>query len=88
MSIRIFKDDQMQALFDKQGFLTVQFINEAEVKQLNDLFDQLHPSLPLQGFVSGSYSADFEYKKRDGFLFKKKKRCMDRSLLFIQSFLW
>ncbi len=64
MSIRIFKDDQMQALFDKQGFLTVQFINEAEVKQLNDLFDQLHPSLPLQGFVSGSYSADFEYKKR------------------------
>ena len=63
MSIRIFKDDQMQALFDKQGFLTVPFIDEAEVKQLNELFDKLHPSLPQQGFVSGSYSADFEYKK-------------------------
>ena len=64
MHIRIFKDEQMQALFSRQGFLTVPFINEAEVKQLNDLFDQLHPSLPQGGFISGSYSADFEYKKK------------------------
>ena len=64
MSIRIFKDEQMQALFDKQGFVTVPFIDASEVKQLNDLFDQLHPSLPQQGFVSGSYSADIEYKKK------------------------
>jgi phytanoyl-CoA dioxygenase PhyH len=64
MAIRIFKDEQMQALFDKQGFVVVRFIDEPEVKQLNDLFDQLHPSLPQEGFVSGSYSADIEYKKK------------------------
>jgi hypothetical protein len=64
MGIRIFKDEQMQALFDKQGFLTVPFIDAGELKQLNDLFDELHPNLPKEGFVSGSYSPNLEYKKR------------------------
>jgi len=65
MAIRIFKDEQMQALFDKQGFLVTQFIDEREVKQLNDLFDELHPDLPAgAGFVSGSYSPDYAYKRK------------------------
>ena len=64
MAIRIFKDGQMQALFDKQGFLTVPFIDASELKQLNDLFDELHPDLPMEGFVSGSYSPNLEYKKK------------------------
>jgi hypothetical protein len=64
MSIRIFKDESQQALFDKQGFVVVQFIDDAEVRALNDLFDQLHPSLPTEGFVSGSYSSDISYKKK------------------------
>ncbi|MES2622258.1 MAG: phytanoyl-CoA dioxygenase family protein, partial [Bacteroidota bacterium] len=64
MSKRIFKDDAMQARFEKEGFLTVPFIDENEVRQLDELFDSLHPDLPQQGFVSGSYSADFSYKKR------------------------
>lgn len=61
---RIFKDDAMQTRFDKQGFLVVQLIDEAEVKQLNDLFDLLHPHLPSEGFVSGSYSQDISYKRK------------------------
>lgn len=64
MAQRIFKDDAMQARFDKQGFLVVPFIDESEVKELNDLFDSLHPDLPKEGFVSGSYSQDFAYKKK------------------------
>jgi hypothetical protein len=64
MAKRIFKDDAQQALFDKQGFLIVPFIDEQEVKYLNDLFDSLHPNLPKEGFVSGSYSQDFGYKKK------------------------
>ena len=64
MPITIFKDEQMQALFDKQGFLVVQFIDDAEVKQLNDLFDEMHPSLPSEGFISGSYSPDYAYKRK------------------------
>ncbi len=65
MGVRIFKDDNLQSLFDKQGYVVVPFIDEAEVKQLNDLFDELHPNLPEGGgFVSGSYSSDYEYKKK------------------------
>jgi Phytanoyl-CoA dioxygenase (PhyH) len=65
MGVRIFKDDALQALFDKQGFVIAQFIDADEVKQLNDLFDQMHPSLPQGvGFVSGSYSSDYDYKKK------------------------
>ena len=64
MGIRIFKDDALQNLFDKQGYVVVQFIDEQEVKQLNDLFDELHPNLPSEGFISGSYSPDLAYKRK------------------------
>lgn len=64
MSKRIFKNDEHQQLFEKQGFFTVPFISEEEVKQLDELFNSLHPDLPQQGFVSGSYSSDFSYKKK------------------------
>lgn len=65
MAQRIFKDDAMQARFDKQGFLIVPFLDEDEVKQLNDTFDALHPQLPTgAGFVSGSYSPDAGYKQK------------------------
>jgi hypothetical protein len=61
----IFKDPQQQALFDKQGFIVVPFLNDEEVVTMNTIFDQLHPQLPQQGgFISGSYSNDFDYKKK------------------------
>lgn len=63
MSKRIFKDDAMQARFEKQGFLVVPFIDAEEIAYLDKLFDELHPTLPNQGFVSGSYSPDIDYKK-------------------------
>jgi hypothetical protein len=64
MNKRIFKSDEHQKLFDRQGFLVVLFIDQAEIKYLNDFFDSLHPDLPKEGFVSGSYSQDFDYKKK------------------------
>src|SRR5687767_8698 len=64
MSKRIFKDDTMQARFAKEGFLTVPFIDESEIKQLDEFFDLLHPNLPQEGFVSGSYSSDLAYKQK------------------------
>lgn len=64
MSKRIFKSDEHQALFDKQGFLVVPFITASEVKQLDKLFDDLHPQLSESGFFSGSYSSDTDYKKK------------------------
>jgi hypothetical protein len=64
MSVRIFKNNEHQQIFDRQGFLTLPFINANEIKQLNQLFDDLHPDLKDNGFFSGSYSCDFNYKKK------------------------
>jgi hypothetical protein len=62
---QIFKDSKQQALFEKQGFVVIpSFLNTAEVKHMDQLFDELHPNLPESGFFAGVYSSDFEYKKR------------------------
>ena len=61
----IFKDNTLQAKFDNQGFVVVPFLEEKDVKLLNNIFDELHPAVNSQGgFVSGSYSNDLEYKKQ------------------------
>ena len=59
----IFKDPIQQELFDRQGFVTVPFINRDIVIKLDYVFNDLHPELPDGGFVSGSYSSDYNYKK-------------------------
>lgn len=64
MSVRIFKNTEHQQIFDRQGFIKIPFINEAEIEELNNLFDDLHPNLQDNGFFSGSYSSDFAYKKK------------------------
>lgn len=64
MAKRIFKSDEHQALFDKQGFIVLPFITPNEVAQLDKLFDELHPNLSSGGFFSGSYSGDISYKKK------------------------
>jgi hypothetical protein len=61
----IFKDNQLQAQFDVQGFAVVPFLQQNDIDLLNRIFDELHPNLSGQGgFVSGSYSNDFDYKKK------------------------
>ena len=64
MSKRIFKSEEHQRLFDKQGFVVLPFLTSEEVVQLNNLFDELHPDLNNGGFFSGSYSSDIDYKKK------------------------
>lgn len=64
MGVRIFKDEQHQILFDKQGFIVLPFLTEDEVQSLDAFFDEMHPDLNQQGFFSGSYSSDFTYKKK------------------------
>lgn len=64
MSKRIFLSDENQALFERQGFIVLPFLTQNEVAELDAFFDELHPELHGSGFVSGSYSNDFDYKKR------------------------
>ncbi|MBS1618556.1 MAG: phytanoyl-CoA dioxygenase family protein [Bacteroidetes bacterium] len=64
MAKRIFKDAAHQQLFDRQGFIVLPFITAEEIRELNGLFDELHPDISGSGFFSGSYSSDFDYKKK------------------------
>ncbi len=64
MGKRIFKSAEHQDLFDQQGFIVLPFLTAEEINHLNHFFDQTHPDLVDNGFVSGSYSSDFEYKKK------------------------
>lgn len=64
MAARIFKNEEHQQLFDKQGFIVQPFLNEEELAHINKVFDELHPDINTAGFFSGSYSPDFEYKKK------------------------
>ncbi|MEM7105961.1 MAG: phytanoyl-CoA dioxygenase family protein [Bacteroidota bacterium] len=66
----IFKNPDHQEKFDRQGFIVLPFLSEEEVGQLDKAFDQLHPELPDSGFISGSYSGDFQYKKKASDLIK------------------
>lgn len=61
---RIFKNAEHQALFNKQGFIVLPFLTPEEVDRLDKLFDELHPNISEGGFFSGSYSSDFNYKKK------------------------
>jgi len=64
MAVEIFKNKEHQSLFDKQGFIVLPFLNVDEIKELETTFDDLHPNLADNGFFSGSYSSDFNYKKK------------------------
>jgi hypothetical protein len=64
MAKRIFKNEEHQQLFDKQGFIVLPFINQDEVEVLDKLFDELHPDINSSGFFSGSYSTDLAYKQK------------------------
>ncbi|MBX7181344.1 MAG: phytanoyl-CoA dioxygenase family protein [Bacteroidia bacterium] len=63
MAVRIFKNSEHQALFDKQGFIVLPFLTTSEIQDLEAFFDQTHPNLHNNGFFSDSYHPDYNYKK-------------------------
>ena len=67
----IFRDSALQRRFDEQGFVKVPFINKEQITELDSLFDEMHPEVPDEGFISGSYSSDLEYKQKASDHFKR-----------------
>jgi hypothetical protein len=60
----IFRDEKLQTLFDRQGFVVIPFLDTPDLDSLQKLFAKLHPDLPTgAGFISGSYSNDLDYKR-------------------------
>ncbi len=64
MSVRIFKEEEHQLLFDKQGFIVLPFILPDEIEELTNYFDATHPQVDQNGFFSDSYCSDFDFKKK------------------------
>jgi ectoine hydroxylase-related dioxygenase (phytanoyl-CoA dioxygenase family) len=67
----IFKDSALQKQFDENGYVKFPFINQEQIAELDKLFDEMHPELPDEGFISGSYSSDLVYKQTASNHFKR-----------------
>ena len=59
----IFKSEENQMLFEKQGFVVIPMLDIKGLKTLDVIFNDLNKILPKEGFFSGGYSADLEYKR-------------------------
>ncbi len=63
MTSAIFQNPTRQAEFDQNGYVQVPLLTPTEVQRILDHFERLHPDQPATGFISGSYSPDYAYKK-------------------------
>jgi len=58
---KVFKSDDLQAAFEKNGYVIVDFYNEEEVKAAEALYYRIHPA-DAKGFVPGTYSHDKQFR--------------------------
>src|SRR4051812_16683906 len=59
---RVFKDAEMQAALNNDGFVVLDFLNEAELQRLNNAYKNLHPT-GVNGFYTSTFSKDTGYRK-------------------------
>lgn len=59
---KVFKDQQMQETFEKEGFIVVDFYNSKQVKDVKKLYHNLHPK-DEKGFFSSILSQDIKYRE-------------------------
>lgn len=62
MKPNIFKDAAIQAQFDRDGYVVMDFISREEVDKISKKFYALHPNLP-KGFYSAAYNPDEKFKE-------------------------
>ena len=59
----IFNDTRLQQQFEKDGFVVIPFLNEAEANKLSSFFYELHNNVP-ENFYSTTFNASPEFKGR------------------------
>jgi hypothetical protein len=59
--LKVFKDQSVQDAFEKDGFVVIPFYNEAEIKELTDLYYRMHPQ-DEKGFFPSTFSKDKTYR--------------------------
>ena len=59
--LKVFRDDELQNSFEKNGFAVVPFYTSEEVKELTELYYRLHPK-DEKGFFPSTFSKDKNYR--------------------------
>ncbi|MEX0810946.1 MAG: phytanoyl-CoA dioxygenase family protein [Chitinophagales bacterium] len=60
---QLFKNKNLQADFERYGYVVVPFLSEKEVAELKDFFHETHPEIP-NGFYSSSFNEDSKHKEK------------------------
>lgn len=58
----VFKENQHQEDFEKNGYLALPFFNKAEIEELTELYGRLHPE-DEKGFFPSTFSRDKNYRQ-------------------------
>jgi len=61
--LKVFKDEDIQARFEQDGYVILPFYNQKEVNHLTSLYRELHPKNE-QGFFPSTFSQDKNYRQR------------------------
>lgn len=59
--LQVFKEQETQLSFEKNGFVILPFYTPEEIKELNELYHKLHPKDEL-GFFPSTFSKDKNYR--------------------------
>lgn len=59
--LKVFKDEQLQASFEENGYVIVPFYQAEDIRILDECYDQLHPNNEL-GFFPSTFSNDKNYR--------------------------
>lgn len=59
--LKVFKDQETQDLFEKDGFVILPFYTAEEIKELEEIYHNLHPENE-QGFFPSTFSSDKNYR--------------------------
>lgn len=59
---KVFKDEQMQETFEREGFIVVDFYNSEQIEKVINLYHTLHPK-DEKGFFSSVLSHDKKYRE-------------------------
>ena len=60
--LKVFRDDAHQEQFERDGYIELPFYNEAEIRELNELYYRLHPK-DEKGFFPSTFSKDKTYRQ-------------------------
>jgi hypothetical protein len=77
----VFKDPDLQAAMQKDGFVVVPFYTEKEISELQRIFDAQHDGR-VEGFFSSTFSLNTQYREQaNEAIIRMGKRRMDELLI-------